>query len=455
MHNPHPTAERKIFTVSELTSDIKALLEEAFPFIWISGEISNLRKPASGHCYFTLKDRDAQIPAVMFKGQNRQLTFLPEDGMTVTGFGRISVYSPRGAYQIILEYLEPAGSGALQAAFEQLKKKLAAEGLFADDYKKRLPFLPRKVAIISSASGAVVHDIIRVIRRRYANMPIDIIPAKVQGDGADVQIVAAIDRLNQKNDADVAIVARGGGSLEDMAAFNSETVARAIFASQIPIISAVGHETDFTIADFTADLRAPTPSAAAELAVPVKTEVTYTLQNRTRRLYGCLQRHIADRRRNLEKLTRRLVHPRRRIDDLKLRLDDQSTRLSNAFRSHLDRKRERLHWRTERLYANTPQKRILSLRETVERRRRRMQSAITVDLKSRRARLEALTGRLYALSPQAVLDRGYSITRSPADGTVVTDAETVSSGQELEIILARGALACRVERKDSDGEKDL
>ena len=264
---------RKIYTVSELNALIKSLLEQQFPFVWVVGEISNFRIPLSGHFYFTLKDEASQLNAVMFRGQHRQLKFEPEDGMRVTGMGRLSVYEPRGSYQIILEYLEPSGVGGLQIAYEKLKARLADEGLFDQQYKKPLPFLPHKMALITSPSGAVVHDMLNIIDRRFSNTQIEIFPVKVQGTGAEEEIVEALRMLNDRIGVDLGILARGGGSLEDLQAFNSERVARAIFASKIPIIAAIGHETDYTIADFVADLRAPTPSAAAELAVPIKYEL--------------------------------------------------------------------------------------------------------------------------------------------------------------------------------------
>ncbi len=257
-HNP-----RRVYAVSELTSKVKGLLEEKFSFIWITGEISNFRVPASGHYYFLLKDEKSRINALMFRPQIQNLTFEPGDGMQIIGLGRLSVYSPQGTYQIILEYIEPKGVGALRIAFEQLKKHLFKEGLFDEQYKKSLPFLPKKISIVTSPTGAVVHDIIHIVDRRFPNVHIEIVPAKVQGEGAEDEIISGINLVNTRNDTDVAIIARGGGSLEDLNAFNSEAVARAIFASEIPVISAVGHETDFTIADFVSDLRAPTPSAAA------------------------------------------------------------------------------------------------------------------------------------------------------------------------------------------------
>jgi len=266
-------AQKNIYTVSQLNSDIKLLLEDSFPFIWISGEISNCKMPGSGHLYFTLKDENSQINCVMFRGQNQNLTFDLEGGLSITGLGRISLYEPRGTYQVIFEYLEPKGIGALQIAFEQLKDRLSSEGLFDSKYKKPLPFLPKKISLITSPTGAVVHDILKIISRRFPNLFIEIVPVKVQGDNSDKEIVQALELLNTINDSDVIIMARGGGSLEDLNAFNSENVARAVFSVKIPIVSAIGHETDFTISDFVADLRAPTPSAAAELVVPSKDEL--------------------------------------------------------------------------------------------------------------------------------------------------------------------------------------
>lgn len=449
MQKDDPTnSTRKILTVSELTRELKALLEKTYSFIWITGEISNLKKPSSGHYYFTLKDTDAQIFAVMFRGQNRALTFAPEDGMSVTGFGRISVYPPRGSYQVILEYLEPAGVGALQAAFEQLKKKLAAQGLFDAGYKRPIPYLPQKIAIISSPTGAVVHDIIRIIHRRFPGLPIWILPVKVQGDGAAEDIVGAIRLANERAAADVLIIARGGGSLEDLAAFNSEAVAREIFSSEIPVISAIGHETDFTIADFTADVRAPTPSAAAELAVPVKADLRYTLQSLTRRLSSRMERHIRDERQKAEKLTRRLVHPKRRIEDMMLRLDDHNTRLINAVKNMAARKKQCLEWLEGRMHAASPKRRTEYLRENVLRCRIRMETAAKSILQLRRAKTEALESRICALNPKAVLNRGYSIVRSIPGETVILSTEQVETGQNVEVIVSRGAMTCRVEQKD-------
>ncbi|MFZ2633700.1 MAG: exodeoxyribonuclease VII large subunit [Desulfosalsimonadaceae bacterium] len=445
--------DRKIYSVSQLTEKIKTLLEESFPFIWISGEISNFKSPVSGHYYFTLKDNSAQISAIMFRGQNRSLKFLPEDGMKITGFGRISVYQPRGSYQIILEYIEPAGIGALQAAFEQLKARLSAEGLFDAQFKKTLPFLPVKIHLITSPTGSVVHDMIRVIHRRLFCVAITIIPVKVQGDGAVDEIVNAINVLNALPDAEVAILARGGGSLEDLSAFNAEPVARALFASQVPIVSAIGHETDFTIADFVADLRAPTPSAAAEIVAPVHADLLERTHLQNRQLRSRLSRQLQKKFSALENLSRRLVHPRRRLDDLKLRLDDALMRLVRSFKKSIYQNRTHLTWRVDRLKKNHPRERMNLLRHALTRSTDDLASSITSVLTTHRSALQSLNGRLQALSPTAVLERGYSITRTFPGRRLISDAYDVSPGQLLEVLLAKGSIICRVEKDMYNGEK--
>ena len=448
------SVQRKIFSVSQLTENIKTILEENFPFIWISGEISNFKSPVSGHYYFTLKDSQAQISAIMFRGQNRNLKFLPEDGMKITGFGRISVYQPRGAYQIILEYLEPAGAGALQAAFEQLKAGLAEEGLFDKKHKKPFPFLPAKIYLITSPTGSVVHDMIRVLHRRYPNTAISILPVRVQGDDAADEIVSAISFLNTLEDADVAIIARGGGSLEDLSAFNSESVARAIFASRIPVVSAIGHETDFTIADFVSDLRAPTPSAAAELVAPIKDALLQHQMVLYKQLCSRYKQYIDNRLNNLHNLTKRLIHPKRKLEDLTLRLDDAFIRLTRSFKQSLNQKQQQLTWWTDRLKKNFPQGRICILRKTLSKNHETLLFLTTSLIKTKRLTLRELTGRLNALNPTAVLDRGYSITRSLPDKIIITDTNKVFSGQLLEILLANGTIRCRVEPETENFKKD-
>lgn len=436
--------QRHIYTVSELTEEIKALLENKYPFIWINGEISNFRVPASGHFYFTLKDETAQINAVMFHNQNRNLKFDPEDGMRVTGLGRISLYEPRGTYQIIFEYVEPKGTGAIQLAFEQLKKRLYAEGIFDEKYKRPLPFLPKKISIITSPTGSVIYDILKVFNRRFSNLFIEIIPVKVQGDGAEHEIVSALEMLNIRFDSDLVILARGGGSLEDLHAFNSEDVARAIFLSKIPLISAVGHETDYTIADFVADLRAPTPSAAAELAVPLKQDLEKRIAELSTRLKRHFFRYIEDLQIHVTEMSKKLVHPSRKIEDLRLRIDDLLVRLIRTFKNSIFQHHERLLWRAERLHAGNPLIRINILKEQLNQKHLNILNYIKINLTNKRHSLRELNARLYTLSPEAILSRGYSITRTIPDQTVVRDSREVSAGQDLEVTLANGALICRV-----------
>ena len=444
-----------IYTVSKLTAGIKAVLEEKFPFVWVMGEISNFSVPVSGHFYFTLKDEHAQIGAVMFRGQNRNLKFIPTDGMNVTGLGRISVYAPRGSYQLIFEYLDPKGVGEMQIAFEQLKSRLSAEGLFDEKHKQKLPFLPQKIAIITSPSGAVVHDIIKVTHRRFPNMYIQIIPVKVQGDGADKEIVSALELLNRQGDVDLAILARGGGSLEDLNAFNSEIVARAIFASKTPIISAIGHETDFTIADFVADLRAPTPSAAAELAVPLKHELKQLCQKLKKEIITYSYNNIEDYRNRLNQLKTRLVDPRKKLQEHRLKVDDIMLRLIRLTTNVIVRKREFISWWTGRLRINNPQTQVDKLKEKVDILIFNIKYYNKIYFNTKSAKLEAHVARLCALSPSAILKRGYSITRTIPDKTVVRSSKSVEIGQNLDILLARGSLVCSVGRKSINGQKNI
>ncbi|UCH19458.1 MAG: exodeoxyribonuclease VII large subunit [Deltaproteobacteria bacterium] len=450
MDIPENLVKQKIYSVSQLNAEIKELLENSYPFIWISGETSNFYRPVSGHFYFTLKDENSQISAVMFRGQNRNLKFDLEDGMQVTGMGRISVYEPRGTYQIIFEYLEPEGIGALQVAFEQLKARLSAEGLFDEAHKKPLPFLPQHISLITSTTGAVVHDMLNILDRRFPNIDIEIIPVKVQGYGAEDEIVAGLNILNSRKKADVAILARGGGSLEDLQAFNSESVARAIFDSTIPIISAVGHETDFTITDFVADLRAPTPSAAAELVVPLKAELSQRVKEYRIDLKTGIKRYLVQCRTLLREISARLVDPRRKIYDFRLRIDDTTGRLYRLAFSFLHQKREQLSWRTGRLFSNSPANYINTLHKTVDKNNDKLLNLLNIYYNRLRFVFRELTSKLAALNPTAILARGYSITRTLPDEAVVRDARSVKLEQNLEVLLAKGSLRCRVKRKIED-----
>jgi exodeoxyribonuclease VII large subunit len=442
--------KQKIFTVSELNAEIKELLEKQYPFIWVSGETSNFHRPSSGHIYFTLKDEISQISAVMFRGQNRNLKFDLEDGLRVTGMGRISVYEPRGTYQIIFEYLEPKGIGALQVAFEQLKARLSSEGLFDAAHKKPLPFLPQNISLITSPTGAVVHDILNIVNRRFPNLAIEIIPVKVQGYAAEQEIASAIEIVNSMGKADVAILARGGGSLEDLQGFNSEVVARAIFNSVIPIISAVGHEIDFTIADFVADLRAPTPSAAAELVVPLKEELHKRIQKYNIGLEAGFKRHLMQCRSFLREISARLLDPKRKIYDFRLKIDDCTGRLTRMIFNNIIHNRERYRWRAKRLFLNSPLNYINTLREILLKNNDKLINLLIIYYNNRCHVFKELTSKLGALNPSAILDRGYSITRTIPDGSVVRDARRVNLEQNLEVLLAKGSIRCRVKRKFED-----
>jgi exodeoxyribonuclease VII large subunit len=441
--------------VLELTRRIKELIEGHFPFVWIRGEISNLRTPSSGHSYFTLKDESAQIAAVVFRTQRRQLTFDLEDGLSVIGLGRLSVYEPRGTYQIILEHIEPAGLGALQMAFEKLKKRLADEGCFDQRHKKSIPFLPSKIALITSPSGAVVHDIITVIRRRFPNVHLEIVPVKVQGVGSEDEIAAALKLVNARADADVIILARGGGSLEDLQAFNSEKVSRSIFASQIPVISAVGHETDVTIADFIADLRAPTPSAAAELVIPEKNDLIRYHRDLESALCGHFRNRIDKFNQTVKELRRRLIDPRRRIQEFWLKIDDLHQRLTRLTMIGVRRSTERLQELGQRLSSNSPIALFQKINLILEIHNSKILNSIRYIIDNNRLRLTRATTQLESFNPLAILNRGYSLTRTLPERRVVMHPDQVGLEQLVEVLIADGNLICKVKEKSIHGKKDL
>jgi exodeoxyribonuclease VII large subunit len=433
-----------VYSISKLTRRIKAILEQEFPLVWVSGEVSDLRTPVSGHHYFTLKDKKARINAVIFKGPAKRLKYRIENGLSVVGLGRLSVYEPRGTYQILFEHLEPEGIGALQLAFDQLKKRLEDEGLFADHHKKNLPTLPRKVHIITSPTGAVVHDTIQIIHRRFPNMPIVVIPTRVQGETAENEILAAIEELNRQPDAEIAILARGGGSLEDLQPFNSERLARAIFHSRIPIISAVGHETDFTIADFVADLRAPTPSAAAEMAVPGKYQLQQKIQEMTSRLARQIGSDITYYRSTLDHVARRLRDPKRQIQELRLKLDQINQQLLRRFHYRIENKRVALHHVITRLYRIPIQGKMQYYRQKLDQIDEKILKSLEITISKKQAHNQALTLQLAALNPLNVLKRGYSIVRTLPERRVVKTSKTVTIDQQVEVQLSAGALLCRI-----------
>jgi len=441
-------SERVVCTVSELAMRIKAQLEDQFPAVWVEGEISNLRTPSSGHAYFTLKDDGAQLRCVLFRGRGRRVAFQPEDGMQVLAFGGLDVYLARGEYQLVVELLEPKGVGALQLAFEQLKRKLAAEGLFEEARKRALPPFPRTIGIVTSPTGAAIRDMLHVIDRRFADLRILITPVRVQGEEAPGEIVAALRDLQAVADLDVVIVGRGGGSIEDLWAFNDERVARAIAACRVPVISAVGHETDFTIADFVADLRAPTPSAAAELVVQEKLHVARTLVSLYENLKEAMADRLARERERVESLGKRrvLTDAARALRDLYRRVDDLTTRLTRAVRGSERQATHRLSLARNALRSLNPVARIANGAVLLAQLHGRLASAAVHSVKVSRHRFDAAVGRLDSLSPLAVLGRGYSLTRLLPSGAIVRSAAQTRPGDAVEILLHQGALEARVER---------
>ena len=414
--------ERKVYTITELTRRIRQALESQFGNVWIEGEVSNLRRPSSGHAYFTLKDESAQISAVLFKGNQRNVRFALKDGVVVRAFGEISVYERSGNYQIIIRQLEEGGQGTLQARFEALKKKLSQAGLFDAGRKRNLPLLPQHVGVVTSPTGAAIRDILNVINRRFPNMHVVIAPAKVQGEGAAEEIAAAIDLLNNRGGLDVLIVGRGGGSLEDLWCFNEEVVALAIARSHLPVISAVGHEIDFTISDFVADLRAPTPSAAAELVVGRKQEFDERLLRWRKQLASLVKTSVLEARTRLLHAAGAAVfrEPAAVVQQHMQRIDGLSMRLEHAAMGGVRDGRE-----------------LLSAMDT------RLRHRLALGRDHARQDVRRLESQLRALSPLAVLDRGYSVTTGP-DGAVLTRATDVAVGTQLKTRLATGILESKV-----------
>ena len=447
-------AERAVFTVSELTARIKGKLEDAFPAVWVEGEISNLRLPSSGHAYFTLKDDLSQLRCVLFRGRGRRVRFELEDGLQVLAFGGLDVYAARGEYQFVVELMEPKGLGALQLAFDQLKRKLAAEGLFDPARKRPLPHFPRTIGIVTSPTGAALRDMLHIIGRRFGELRVLVAPVRVQGEGAAMEIVEALRNLGDVADLDVLIVGRGGGSIEDLWAFNDERVARAIAAAKVPVISAVGHETDFTIADFVADLRAPTPSGAAELVVREKLAVIRSLVDLYDRLkQGMLSRVEQSRERALFLARRRVfTDPARALRDRHRRVDELTARLRAAARAHRRHVAYRIALATNALSSLHPLARISQGRVVLAQLRGRLVTAGGHSIKASRHRFETSVGRLESLSPLAVLGRGYSLTRLPS-GAVVRRAVQTHPGAVIEILLHEGALEARVEQVSERDER--
>lgn len=437
--------QRKIYTVLEITSEIKHALDK-LGVLWIQGEISNFKHHTSGHMYFSLKDDQAQIKSAFFRNNNRYLKFRPEDGLEVLVRGRLSVYEPRGDYQVIVEYMEPKGLGSLQLAFEQLKEKLRKAGLFDEDHKVPLPLLPRKIGVVTSPTGAAIQDMLRILKRRNASLHILIYPARVQGAGAAEEIASGVRYFNTRDDIDVIIVGRGGGSIEDLWAFNEEVVARAIYDSDVPVISAVGHEVDFTIADFVADLRAPTPSAAAEMVSGAREELLSAVQSLSGRLTQSARLLFERRRSALERLARSRAFNAapNMIRDLEQRFDEATLRMRQAVMRFSTSLRHRERVVLARLAGIDLRMLLHGKSERLTRSRQLLNAGMRAGLQRQRSRLELAAGTLNALSPLAILGRGYAICRD-ARGALVRYAETVVAGDGVRVTLAKGELDCRVE----------
>ncbi|WP_413165192.1 exodeoxyribonuclease VII large subunit [Aeromonas salmonicida] len=438
--------EQQVFTVTRLNSAVRMILEQDLGLVWLTGELSNLAMPSSGHWYFSLKDLGAQVRCAMFKGNNRRVAFRPQDGMQVLVQARVSLYEPRGDYQLIIESMQPAGDGVLALRFEELKRRLGAEGLFDEGRKRPLPREPRAVGLVTSATGAALHDMLTVLKRRAPDLPIFIYPTQVQGSAAIGQIVAAIALANRRAEVDVLIVGRGGGSLEDLWCFNEEVVARAIANSAIPVISAVGHEVDVTISDFAADLRAPTPSAAAELVAPDQSARAQRLAHLWQRLVQAMNRHQTAARHGFVLLQKRLDHqdPKRRLEQQSQRLDELSARLQQLLNQRLHQGERRLANLELRLQAKSPERLLAAGKRRHQLAQERLHALIAKRQDQASHRLAMLTARLDGVSPLATLGRGYSITRTQS-GDVISRAAQVNAGQTLVTTLAEGHLQVRVE----------
>ncbi|MGA3079919.1 MAG: exodeoxyribonuclease VII large subunit [Terracidiphilus sp.] len=441
-----PRHARRIWPVRELVGQVRELVEQEYGDVWVEGEISNYRPAPSGHVYFTLKDADAQLPVVLFRRQAMLLRFRPEDGLHVLARGRVSVYEQRGQMQLVAETIEPVGAGSLQLAFEQLKARLKAEGLFETERKRPLPAFPRTVGIVTSPTGAVIRDFLNIVARRHSGLSVLLYPVSVQGDSAPAEIEAALAELNAASLADVIVLARGGGSLEDLAAFNSERVARAIASSSLPVVSAVGHETDFTIADFVADLRAPTPSAAAELITEAQHKIAEHLAEQSHRLERATRFQLLQARQRLTRLP--VSRAESRVSALlhrhSQRLDEFSFRIVSALTTQLRQRQNQVADLAAAVLRHDPRRPLAEARERLQALRTRIDRSLERTLRRAAVRIGAVDARLHSLSPLAVLDRGYALVLDAAGG-LVRSTNQIAPGDQLVTRLADGAFISRVE----------
>lgn len=434
-----------IFTVSRLNQTVRLLLEQEMGQVWIRGEISNFSQPSSGHWYFTLKDNTAQVRCAMFRNSNNRVTFRPQNGQQVVVRANMTLYEPRGDYQIIVESMQPDGAGLLQQQYEQLKQRLQEEGLFSPDHKQSLPSPARQLGLITSKTGAALHDVLQVLQRRDPSLPVIIYPTAVQGIDAPLQIVRAIELANLRRECDVLIVGRGGGSLEDLWSFNDERVARAIFASKIPIVSAVGHETDITIADFVADLRAPTPSAAAELVSRNQTELLRQLQAQQQRMEMAMDYYLAQCSQQITRLQHRLQqqHPQLRLARQQNLLERLRQRLLTATENHLRRGSQQQQRLASRLNQQQPQQRIHRAQSQLLQLEHRLTQLVSAQLSESKQRFGSAVAQLEGVSPLATLSRGYSVTTAD-DGKVLKKTNQVKSGDKLTTRLDDGWVESQV-----------
>lgn len=444
MTDPHSnTPTREIISVAELNRRARSLLELHLPLLWVEGEVSNLSRPSSGHWYFTLKDAAAQVRCAMFRNRNALVRFSPKSGDKVVVRARTSIYEGRGDYQLIIEHMEDAGFGLLQRQFEALKQKLAGDGLFAPEHKRPLPVLPQHIAVITSPSGAAIQDVLSVLKRRFPATMVTVLPVAVQGEGSAKQIIDALQTANQSDHFDVILLCRGGGSIEDLWSFNSEALAHAIFDSKLPVVSAVGHEIDFTIADFVADVRAPTPSAAAELLSPDQADYLSSLGHLERRFQRAISAHIGTARQQLLSLHRLLRHPGQQLQAWSQRLDHLEIRLHKSWQKKIAADKKQLEHTLQRFRTQTPALKLSRSKQQLASSEQRLEQALRRTLKDQNARMQKAMALLNIVSPLNTLERGYSITRN-AIGEVVRNSDHVNEGEMLNITLHQGALNARV-----------
>ncbi len=451
MSTPYPDTRPRALTVSELNHQARHLLESSFMQVWVEGELSGFSRPSSGHWYFSLKDQKCQIRCAMFRGANQRIRTLPREGDQIRIRGKVTLYENRGDFQIIVEHLEPAGLGALQQAFEALKARLQGEGLFDPARKKPIPATPRHIGVVTSPTGAAIHDILTVLKRRCPAIPVTLYPTAVQGQPATADIVQAIARAQQHGLADVLIIGRGGGSLEDLWCFNEEAVARAIAACPIPTVSAIGHEVDVTIADFVADLRAPTPSAAAEKISPDQQDWLRRLAEQQGRLGQSARRLLQRLHNQLGHLSARLRDPRRELLEKAQRMDELELRLNKAIRDRLDQQKQKTDYLLQRMSAQSPRRTLKTVKEQTQRLEERLTLATRHQLRQKDERLQHIAQTLHVVSPLATLGRGYAIVKDDND-RIVRKAGDLETGSQITARLGHGSVSARVTEINSSSE---